>query len=353
MSLVRKQLTRSEAEIESKNLAVVLISTHGGIGLRHSVYRVPDISTLSAAQSRQTRASAAAAVRAATEDIRVSCPLSKANTLEFIDTFDVPKTRDESDVTIYKLTATSPGICNLVDETYTTLLTQFIKSRSNDLSVLQNPENFVRQIRDFYAPMHEDVLMLETKEAEEALTKEERRRRQLIGIKPSQPFERSIWGHSSRNLNIQRYISGDTMPNKLFCRTDSEIEGVGEGKNDFTIKVLNVNDEDIFDEITFDISPGVDGNVYSTMMSILVDYLVTTLGRKNIIIVDLTCSSFDISSADKPLISERTQRRVARELYEKKLFGGKYRRTHKRKKQNRSSNSKRRRRHVNKTRGKK
>ena len=285
--------TRSRAREVNEDLAVVLISTHGGIGLRYT-----------------------------DEENTLMCPISDVT--KFIDTFEIPRTRDGLDVNIFKFSATSPGICNVVDESYTNLLTDFIKSRTRNII---NPDTFVEELRHFYRPLHEDVIRLDISEREAELNKEERRLKRLRGEQTITPFERKILGYSSRNLNYEKFKSGQIIANKLFCRTDKELEGVKEASSDFTIKVLNMNDDDIFDELVFDVSetPSADGTdrVSSAMMSRLIEYLVFELNKKNIIIIDLTCSSFDISSRDIEKISGRTQRRVAREIRTTGLFGGK------------------------------
>ena len=289
--------TRSRAREVNEDLAIVLISTHGGIGLRYT----DDGTTL-------------------------MCPMTDFT--KFIDTFQVPTTQDGSLVTIYKFSATSPGVCNVVDETYTNLLTTFIKSRSRDII---SPELFVDEIKRFYRPLHESVIQLDRSEREAELSVKERYVKRITGEHTILPFERKILGYSSRNLNYEIFRSGQIVANKLFCRTEKELAGVKEGSHDFTIKVLNISDNDIFDELVFDVSetPSTDGidRVSSAMMSRLVDYLVYELNKKNIIIIDLTCSTFDVSSGDKGKISDRTQRRIAREIKTSGLFGGKSNKT--------------------------
>lgn len=270
---------QTRSRLRREDLAIVFISTHGGIGLRYSD-------------------------RGAT----LTCP--EADFTTFIDTFQVPTAKDGSEVTIYNLSATSTGVCNVVEEKYTNLLARFIQSRSGDVV---DPEAFVRELQEFYGPLQRDVIRIDRAEREA----ESRRvdERSIIAT----PLERNIVGYQSRCLNHEIFTSGDTMPNKLFVRSDKEIEGVAEGSHDFTIKVLNVSDGDIFDELVFDIGQtrledGSIDNIYSTLTSILIDYLVTKLNKKNIVIMDLSCSSFDISPSDREKISQKTQRRIARKL---------------------------------------
>lgn len=274
--------TRSQSS--QRDLAVVLISTHGGIGLRYS----DDGSTLLS---------------------------PSAHFPKFIDTFQVPSSRDGSNVIIRNFTATSTGVCNVVDEDYTNLLAEFIKRGSRTRDVL-DPDAFIREIYEFYKPLHEDVIIMDTKEKAAARDPGAR-----SDIMPA--FDKNVVGYRTRGLNYKTYNSGDEIPNKLFVRTDAELEGRKRkgtpDSHDFTIKVLNVSDADIFDQLVFDIGrtpleTGGTTAMYTAPMSRLIDYLVYELNKKNIIIIDLTCSSFDISPADRARISERTQRRIAREL---------------------------------------
>ena len=139
------------------------------------------------------------------------------------------------------------------------------------------------------------------------------------------PHDMLIYEHGDIGLNIAHYRTGDTMIDKTLFRSEYEAE-TGEGI-DYFIRVFSNSDyDDIFDEIA--LPHDTEEDIYYTNMSLLLSHIISGLGKKNIIIIDLTCSTFEDKPATNELITERIQRNAGRKLVKLGLWGGKKKRRH-------------------------
>jgi hypothetical protein len=217
-------------------------------------------------------------------------------------TFNVP-----SDMKIIKLSAVTPGVCNL---THPSDVDDFIKqvikrvNNQNEISKLNNdPINYVKTLADLYKNIEEDTYAETVKE-----------KNPDYDVKIRDDYVH----HRNKSYNITQYNSNDLIINKEYIRNNKT--ELNSGVWDFQINVLNLMGiPDLFNEI---LGIRTYKNADSTItLQQIVDF-VKTKGVKQLVILDLSCSNFE-STMSKNFFTNRQEREIKRDIYKSGLNGGK------------------------------
>jgi hypothetical protein len=217
-------------------------------------------------------------------------------------TFSVP-----SDMKIIKLSAVTPGVCNLthpsdVDD----FIKQVIKKVNNptEMTKLTNdPIIYLETLAKLYKTIEEDTFAETVKEKN-----------------PDYDFKirDDYLHHRNKSYNITQYESGNLIINKEYIRNNRT--ELNTGAWDFQINVLNVTGvPDLFNEI---LGVRTYQNVNSTItLQQIVDF-VKTKGVKQLIILDLSCANFETNVSDF-FFTNRQERAIRRDIFKSGLNGGK------------------------------
>jgi hypothetical protein len=240
--------------------------------------------------------------------------------------------------TITKLSVVAPGVCNItntedVDDFVKTLMEK-IKDPNEYNALLTDPINYLNLLVQINKEIEKEVVT------------------QTINVKNTKEddYDPTVHDeyvyHLNQRYNITQYKSDDEMLNKVYTRNNkTELN-----RSAWDHQMILVNAEgkpDLFTEIN---GKSFQDKNSELVFSNVVEFLKNK-GVKNIILVDLSCSTFESEIA----ISKRDERSIRRGIFGKKLFGGKYRiKTHKNKsKRKYKTHSKTRTRKQNKLRNRK
>jgi hypothetical protein len=238
-------------------------------------------------------------------------------------TFELPE-----GMTLKKVSAVAPGVCNIMD---TIDADEYIQDIINWVKTLKPKELLTEDIGSEVASYlreedYENEYLPISREIQDYRRKKNRRFSQNYDEDEDKELVRYLdnWNKNykqgSYSNPVKRLRSSTKNPprttvlNKMYARENSteQFKGVW----DFQIIALNVvGYPDIMREI--------EGRSHKDSSSVFLDEIVTFLhdkGVKNIILIDLSCSSFDDEYNG---IDDRTVRLLQRELLSKGLHGGK------------------------------
>lgn len=238
-------------------------------------------------------------------------------------TFELPE-----GMTLKKVSAVAPGVCNIMD---TIDANEYIQDIINWVKTLKPKELLTEDIGSEVASYlreedYENEYLPISREIQDYRRKKNRKFAQNDDEDEDKDLVRYLdnWNKNykqgSYSNPAKRLRSSTKNPpttrvlNKMYARENSteQFKGVW----DFQIIALNVvGYPDIMREI--------EGRSHKDSSSVFLDEIVTFLhdkGVKNIILIDLSCSSFDDEYNE---IDDRTVRLLQRELLSKGLHGGK------------------------------
>lgn len=231
--------------------------------------------------------------------------------------------------TITKLSVVAPGVCNItntedVDDFVKTLMGK-IKDQNEYNSLLTDPVNYLNFLAEFNKEIEKQVV-------NEAIQEKHAK---------TEDYDPTVHDdyvyHINKRYNVTQYKSDDEMLNKVYSR-NNRTELNRSAWDHQMILVNALGKPDLFTEIN---GKSFQDKNSELVFSNVVEFLKNK-GVKNIILIDLSCSVFESQFE----LSKRGERGVRREIFGKKLFGGKYRmKTHKNKIKSKNKTKSRTRKH--------
>ena len=237
-----------------------------------------------------------------------------ANNINEPLTFNIP-----SDMSIIKLSAVAPGVCNLTNPVdIDDFIKKVIKKVNNPVEyqkLISDPTSYVESLAELYKNIEEDTVKQTINEKE--LDYEEKIRDDYVH-------------HRNKSYTIQTYNPNNQIINKEYVRNNRTELNVSQWE--FQINVLNTTGiPDLFREMLG--RSYKDANSSITLQGIV--NFVKSKGARNIILLDLSCSNFE-STDPSVTITDREERELRRDILKKGLNGGK--RYHKNKKTKKTNN---------------
>jgi hypothetical protein len=309
-------LISKQPVIQEKKRAVIIISTHGELFVKHDTFHLKEGESV------------------------MDHYLDNDQLAESIETFRVPK-----DMNIIKYTEIPPGVVNIISETVVDDYTEMLYGRdlsfaakTDFLGKLYDPDRI-----DFLSPEMDKFMsgiVEKMKKKKESDTKE------VAGIAPNSDdiqYKRNNW-YYDRGYNVDRFGPGDVMTNKMFTVTPDDIYGES---NTFLTSAINWkiglivppdSHINLYDKIASEKGLLYNSKFEYVNMELLLNYL-RDLKYTEVIIFDLTCAELDTSDGEgEPRFPRDT--RVSGFITaarKRKISGGKKRTLRKKRKDRRKS----------------
>jgi len=208
---------------------------------------------------------------------------------------------------LIKLSAVTPGICNLtiddnIDQFIETILDK--KSEKKINKELKKPETYTKKLADLYQTIEEEtvncIFNTTTSDSNESLRKD-------------------YIHHRNKSYKIVTYDKKHPyMINKEYTRNKKTEQN--SSKWDYGIYCLNVEGKP-------DLITKLKGRSYADEnVSVNLEEIVSYLhqkGVKEIVILDMSCSNFEYKNDDETIISERNTRIIRSNILKQNLNGGK------------------------------